>query len=70
MPTYLLSELTLVRCTPAQVKATVHSDPPHAPEDLEALLERAENEPEDIATWALVPRSDPDTPDLLSHAVT
>lgn len=65
-----LEDLTLVRCTPAQVKASIHADPPDAPEDLEALLARAEREPDDIATWALVPRSDPGTLDLLSHAVT
>lgn len=65
-----LAELTLVRCSPAQARVAVLNDPPEAPEDVAAQLARADNETRDAATWALVPRSAPDTLDLLSHCVT
>lgn len=65
-----LEELTLVRCSPAQARIAVLNDPPAEKMDEALLLARAEDEPDDAATWALVPRSDTHTLDLLSHCVT
>lgn len=65
-----LSEVTLVRCTPAQGRQAVLNDPPEATEDIAVLVSRAEVEPDGVMGWALVPAAHPETTELLSHCVT
>jgi hypothetical protein len=84
MTALTLADVTIVRASPAQVKATYEHHYPHwgQPRGFKTVDDYFTREirltsadqpwakDERFTTWALVPRSDPDTTDLLASCET